>query len=63
MRIPAEVAAAADPLARALLGHPDQEGAGELRWGTKGSLSMTMPGTRPDSGMTTRPASAATCFS
>ena len=44
MRMPVEVAAAADLLARALLGDPDQEGTGELRWGTKGSLCLTIAG-------------------
>jgi len=44
MRMPAELAAHADALARALLGDPDHEGTGELRWGTKGSLKLTTEG-------------------
>jgi hypothetical protein len=44
MRMPAEFAEHADALARALLGDPDHEGTGELRWGSKGSLKVTTEG-------------------
>jgi hypothetical protein len=46
MRMPAEIAAAADLLGRALLGVPDSESPDELRWGTKGSLKLTTAGAK-----------------
>jgi hypothetical protein len=46
MRMPAEIAAAADLLGRALLGDPDHESGDELRWGTKGSLKLTTAGAK-----------------
>ena len=46
MRMPPEIAAAADQLGRALLGDPDHESPGELRWGTKGSLKITITGAK-----------------
>jgi hypothetical protein len=46
MRMPSELAEHADVLARALLGDPDHESAGELRWGTNGSFKVTTEGAK-----------------